>query len=106
MKPSARWREQAAMYLVFARGYAKLDRSEEAAREMYRYESTGKGLPDPWGNAYYVGKHWLNVTVVDWIEDLHNGRLFIEELFFDQTFPHEWLARVLRRCAATVRFRA
>lgn len=100
MKISRKWRRMQAVYLYFAEG--RFDLSEDAALEMYQYESCGQGdlglgLFSGSINGYAVAKHWLNVTVSMWKEDLAGGLLLKGELY--SMVPgelHWWLDRVLR----------
>lgn len=63
------------IYKIFAKDW-DCDFSDEAKKEMYIFESTGKGDIDITGfnaidkkpNGYAVGKKWLNVTVSSWME--------------------------------------
>lgn len=90
------------MYRIF--GYNdSYDYSEEAAFRQYFHESTGSRYDDePVGleqqsngkyNGYSVGKHWMDVTLTNWLKDIMDGLLFIEELYTDPEFKdfHWWL---------------
>lgn len=78
----------------------KLDYSDEAAREEFEYETFGRGdlksslFSRDRYNGFAVGKHWMDVTVQMWLEDIPRGLLKREELY-DGTFPEWWLDRVL-----------
>lgn len=82
----------AQLYKQFAEGWeeANLDFSEQALVEMFNSESYGTPV-DAKRNGYYVGKHWLNVTVTMWKEGQRRGELYLPELFADPRFPHWWL---------------
>jgi hypothetical protein len=91
-KLSKKWKEKAKLYRRFADENKELDWSDEAAAEMYLYESYG--IVPTWTgdwhyydrringlyNGYFVGKHWLDVSIAMWKEDLRDKLLFIEEL--------------------------
>jgi len=49
-------------------------------------------------NGYIVGKHWMDVTVKMWNEDIKRGLLFKFELYQDPDLKdfHWWLDRVLK----------
>ena len=89
------------IYRYFGGEEGILDYSEEAAYEMYRFETYGEGdlriglfAKDRY-NGYAVGKHWMDVTVKMWLEDIPH-LLLPEELY--REFPedwHWWLNRVL-----------
>lgn len=87
------------IYRLF--GDEGLDYSDEAALEMYLFESRGVGnlrlgLFNS-QNGYANGKHWLNVTVAMWLEDIAAGLLFKHELYveFEKSY-HWWLDKVLK----------
>jgi hypothetical protein len=91
------------IYRHFGGDDEKLDYSEEAAHEMYRFETTGKGnlkmglFTGDRYNGYAVGKHWMDVTIKMWLQDIRDGILYIEELY--QSYPdwHWWLDRVVKK---------
>ena len=90
-----RWKRVADFYLLFAGDYPHLDRSEGAALKMFLFESRGEPLPDPWGNAYFVGKHWMDVTAAHWEWAWRRGLLSRGEVHRDPEFlPH---AKVLEK---------
>lgn len=98
--PTRRWWKMAALYRQFASdANADLDFSDEAARAMFDFESTGQGNLDAviftkdTPNGYAVGKQRMNVTVASWREDIPRGLLFPREL--DTDFPAKWLRSVL-----------
>lgn len=85
------------IYKYFAKNY-NLDWSDEAMFEMYDNESSGIPFKNnPWKNGYYVGKHWLDVTLSMWKRDIKEGLLFSFELYEDEFFKDYtwWLDKVL-----------
>lgn len=75
------------------------DYSDKALFDMYSFESTGLpkidySLPGPNGkcNGYAVGKHWMDVTVAMWLEDIRKGLLFKFEL--QEDFPEWFLEKI------------
>ena len=92
------------------------DFSEEAMKQLYEFETFGKGnLKEQVFNigkkinGFAVGKKWLNVQVKSWLKDCE---LFIDgkeqenyrgwfnvlkELYADKTFPHWWLNEVFSK---------
>ena len=98
----------ADMYKLFTMDQESIyDYSEEAALEMYLYESTGKpkiiysqkrenGLH----NGYAVGKHWMDVTIAMWLEDIDSSEemkfVVLFELFSDPNLPTWFLKKVLK----------
>jgi hypothetical protein len=97
----------AEVYRLFGGDSSQVDYSEEAAQEMYRFETYGEGTlkqglfsdPTRTPNGYAVGKHWSDAQVKTWIEDLYRGHLRVVELYEpypgEMSFPHWWLDRVL-----------
>lgn len=89
------------IYKLFVSEEENLDFSEEAMFESYLYESRGIGdfkqclfsSSPKRPNGYIVGKHWMDVTVKMWNEDIKTGILYVEELYGQ--FPNWWLDRVL-----------
>lgn len=74
MKVSRRWRRHAEVYRFFAENQCSgLDFSDEAARQAFEAESVGAKY-DLTRNGYTVGKHWANVQVDLWRQDI--GTLF------------------------------
>lgn len=104
-KISAKWRKMQSLYRHFASDFVNLDFSEDAAREMYLWESQGLGnlAHDAFGrkngrpNGYAVGKGWMNVQIASWREDINAGLLAPFELYEDPAYAewHWWLDRVL-----------
>jgi hypothetical protein len=88
------------VYRHFSQPWAHLcDFSDEARHAMYLYESRGIPLPadpDPRRrNGFQLGKHWMDVTVSMWKEDLAKVLLFRQELYAEPCYPHWWLDLVL-----------
>lgn len=100
MKISKRWRKIAEVYKHFAKGATRTgfvcDFSENAAREMYIFESQGRGRIKP-DNGFAIGKKWLDVTVAMWREDLKANppMLYAAELYSDPNLPDWWLDNVV-----------
>ena len=82
------------------RGWS-LDFSEQAAEEMYRYESYGEGdcssgiFANGRINGYAHGKHMLNLQFDAWREGIALGLTTKQELLTDPTLDQAWLAEVL-----------
>jgi hypothetical protein len=97
----------AEVYKLFGTSIPDMDYSEEAAVEMYQFESQGigdlkQGLFSDSSrkhNGYAVGKHWMDAQVKMWIQGLNDGIIFAWELYEtypgETDFPHWWLDRVL-----------
>ena len=72
--------------------------TEQDAQEVFTKESTGKGslahnvFGVPPYNGYWVGKHWMDITIGMWNEDL-GKTLFRCEL--EGSYPKWFLAKVL-----------
>lgn len=70
---TAKWRRKAEIYRRYARSAEATgfvcDWSENAAEEMYSFESTGKSTPAR-DNGYAIGKGWLDVQIASWIDDV------------------------------------
>lgn len=100
----------AEIYKIFTSGYTDLDFSDEAALEMFKFETYGIGnlkqglFADPTKklNGYAVGKHWMDAQIKMWIQGLNEGIIFTWELYEpengDTVFPHWFLDRVLPKC--------
>ena len=91
---TSKWLKMSEIYRRFASDWEDVcDFSESALIDMFDYESTGKGnlsigvFSDKKPNGYAVGKHWMDVTVAMWKEDLKTGIISVAELSAD--FP-EW----------------
>ena len=114
MKPTKRWLRMAEVYKRFTGresglvDQSDLDFSDEAAAEMFEFETTGRGdlrtgvfgklrrLGEPVEktNGYAFGKHRMDLTVEMWREDLPRGLLSVQELIADG-YPPWFLRRVL-----------
>ena len=90
-KISDKWRRIAEIYKIFLEKDWVVDLSEDAALEMYLYESTGQGKPTM-KNGYFVGKKWMDVFITQYKRDIKEGLLFPFEL--RETFPDWWLVDV------------
>lgn len=92
MGPTKRWRRIQPIYRHF--GGERLDYSEEAAQEMYCFETTGQGdlkmglFAGNRCNGYAVGKHWMDATIKMWLQDIPQGLLSLDELY--REYPEEW----------------
>ena len=84
-------------------GDSDLDYSEEAAMDLFLFESRGIGDLKPnlfyCTNGYANGKHWLNVTVAMWREDIAARLLRLDELYNDPDLQpfHWWLDSVFKK---------
>lgn len=94
MKRSQAWNQMAAVYRLFVERTG-LDFSENAADAMYAFESSGLPLADWTANGFAVGKHWMDVTLAMWRQNLRSGLLTKSELADDPRFPSWWLEKVL-----------
>jgi len=93
---SKKFRRQAELYKYFARHWEHvLDFSDEALLQRFNSESYGTYVHEK--NGYLVGKHWLNVTVSCWKEDIAMGCLFVRELYEDGNFPEWWLDSIFKK---------
>lgn len=78
VKVSSKWLAKSLVYKRFAKDWEECcDFSEEAAEAFYAYESRGtprvvysEKQPNGLFNGFAVGKHWWDVTVAMWKEDL------------------------------------
>lgn len=100
MKISKKWRMMGEIYARFCPKYECYDFSEEMATEQYSFESMGRPKfnfsdrrPNGNFNGYAVGKHWMDVTISMWREDLDNGLLRRDEL--SNEFP-EWFLQKMK----------
>lgn len=91
----------AEIYRRFATGWEPCcDFSDQALVEMFEWESFGRGnlkfglFNNNGGkyNGFAVGKHWMDVTIAMWREDLRTGMLFKKELQAD--FPEWFLKKI------------
>jgi len=114
MKMPKRFVRKCKIYKLFAE--EGLDFSKEAMKELYLFETFGKGNIEIGGfnqsnNGYAVGKRWCDLQVTTWLEecemfdDKGNEKSFyrgwynvINELYKDSTFKdfHWWLDSVFR----------
>lgn len=112
-----KFRDMCKIYRIFAEQYSYCDFSENAIKELYEFETFGKGnikisgfnASDKNCNGYAVGKKWLNVQVKAWLRDCE---LFIDgeenksyrgwynilrELYSDNRFPNWWLDEIFKK---------
>lgn len=95
--PTDNWRKMSVIYRIFAEDHSDLDWSDEAAVEMYRYETHGHRVVGANRNGYWIGKHWMDVTIEMWLRDLRDGLLFKNELYSGFAAEHHWwLDKVLK----------
>lgn len=95
-----RWLEMSKLYKRFAEPWKdSCDFSDEAAKAMFDYESNGIGdlslsiFETNMPNGYAVGKHWLNVQVSMWREDLGKTLWFSE---LEKDYPRWWLESIFK----------
>jgi hypothetical protein len=92
---SKNWRKMSEIYRKFGGEHPGLDYSEEAAKEMYLYETRGEGnlafglFGKETENGYAVGKKWMNVHIEMWKKDIQQGILFRFEL--EEHYPKWFL---------------
>lgn len=105
---SERWKRIAQIYVYFAYSNDSMDFTPEAAKAFYGYESTGtprvayhEKQPNGLYNGFAVGKHWMDVQLSMWAEDLMRGDIAKCELLDDlddlpavRSFIAEWLNTV------------
>ena len=104
MKISKKYIKIADSYLYFAgKNYVSYDYSYEALERMYMFETFGKPRvkfnevqENGRYNAYSVGKHWMDVTIAMWREDLIKGDLIKFELLDDPEIP-EFVKNIVRK---------
>jgi hypothetical protein len=103
-KVSKKWKETALMYKYFSKSLDSqyLDFSISSAEDMYNYESTGFPLiiyyeknNNGLCNGYAVGKHFMDITLSMWKEDLKDGILKKYEILNDFEVP-EKLKEIVR----------
>jgi hypothetical protein len=82
----------AKVYIHFATAYdcSDADFSDEAALKMYKAESLGGPHKFPYHektdgkfNGYALGKHFMDLQMTMWKEDIKSGILFKHELLND-----------------------
>lgn len=92
MKISKKYNNIAEAYRYFC-GNLNADFSESAMKDMYSYETFGHPkikydqLYNGNYNGFAVGKHWMDVTISMWLEDLKSGNLTKYELYSDASIP-------------------
>lgn len=89
------------IYKKFGGNDPQLDYSDQAAEEMYLYETKGEGnlsmgLFEVKGktNGYAVGKKWMNVHIEMWKKDIQEGIIFRFEL--EEEYPKWFLDKFLK----------
>ena len=98
MKVTRKWIRMSKIYQQFCPVEDCYDFGPTSEQEMFLHESTGKpklSLVDrKFGkyNGFVVGKHWMDVTVKMWKEDIDNGLLNRDEL--EKDFPLWFLQKV------------
>jgi hypothetical protein len=88
------------IYRRFGGEGPNIDYSDQAAQEMYLYETRGEGNLsmglfeiDGKINGFAVGKKWMNVQIESWKRDIRRGLLFRFELESD--YPKWFLDKFL-----------
>lgn len=94
MKISKKYGAITEAYKFFANDFSgSADFSEQAKRDMYSYETFGAPVRkynimyNGQYNGYAIGKHWMDVTLAMWREDIIAGNLTKFELFNDNEIP-------------------
>jgi hypothetical protein len=102
---SKNWLKYQPIYRLFSEDH--FDFSDEAALDAYLWETRGQGnhklgVCENKTNGYVVGKHWMDVTIRMWREDIKSGVLKKEELYQDPEFKeyHWWLDKMLAGCVS------
>jgi hypothetical protein len=100
-KPSKKWRDKSSIYRWFAKDHdgpwafawhtdlRRLDFGDDAALEMFVYESRGGEKPSSM-NGFSVGKHWM-----DWQQQAWRESADRDELLKDDSIPADvkaWIA--------------
>lgn len=95
MKISRKWKRLKPIYRHFGGDSPNLDYSDKAALDAFTCETYGNpkitlGVMNKQEkyNGYFIGKHWMDVTIKQWLQDLGTGILFIDELY--SWYPKEW----------------
>lgn len=95
MKISKKYTKIVEAYKYFARDFADTaDFSDEAKKNMYSYETFGRPrvkyseiTPNGLYNGFAIGKHWMDVTLSMWREDIQSGFLTKYEIYNDPDIP-------------------
>lgn len=96
-----KWLRMAEMYKRFVPSNISCTFTKEDAEEVFKFESTGKGnlshgvFGTPPFNGYWVGKHWMDITIAMWKEGIRDGILFYSEL--ERDYPDWWLRKVFSK---------
>ena len=100
LKPTPKWLRMAEMYKRFVPDNCSCTFTDEDAEALFEYESTGKGefhhgiFGNPPFNGYWVGKHWMDITIGMWKEDI-GKTLFYSEL--EKDYPEWFLSKVFKQ---------
>ena len=93
-KISQKWKRMSEAYVYSTKSFNMCDFSEKSARDMFDFESTGEPkivyyekYHDGLYNGYVVGKHWYDVNLSFWIEDLRSGLITKYELLSNNDIP-------------------
>lgn len=93
-----RYRRVLATYVRFAQG-GDWDYSDAAAEQMFRCEALGEyslsALLDA-RNGFAIGKHWKDLTVEMWREDIEKGYLRKVELLRDTALPLDMISEIAK----------
>lgn len=95
MKISKKYKKISDAYLYFAKDFIdSSDTSDKAMIDMYSFETFGHPKikyselqSNGTYNAYAIGKHWMDVTLSMWKEDLKSGIITKNELYMDDEIP-------------------
>ena len=98
MKISKKWIQISQIYQEFCPKEDCYDFGPISKENMFLFESTGKpklNLTDKLNgkfNGFLVGKHWMDVTIKMWKEDIDSGLLSKKDLEID--FPGWFLDKI------------
>lgn len=101
MKIGKRYKKILPIYQYFAGEHNNLDFSEQAMLDMFLWETHGKGrlkislFNKNVINGFAIGKHWMDVTIAMWNEDIKSGLLRKHELYDEYPDWDWWLNKVL-----------
>lgn len=90
--PSKKYHRISDAYKFFAMSF-DADFSEESRIRFYNYETHGTPVVKynvPYSgkyNGYAIGKHWMDVNLAMYREDLKSGNLTKHELYSDDDIP-------------------
>lgn len=93
-RPTKKWLKQCESYKYFSKDWESCcSYTEEDQRICFLQESQGYVYPytkrneDGKYNGYLVGKHWMDVNLSMWREDMKDGMLYQFELIEDPEIP-------------------